>query len=289
MDRPERWEGWGYKADKVDALPLVRETDKQYSPGWCTYVYEHEGTPELEVLCGGINSKTPQAGAVWRQGNLLHFGFEPSPEQLNDNGRALLVNSIVYIARFTEDRPILQTPSPFAPDGKRIFDRDAIQRFLDNKDRRREVLKYKVAPAVYTGLQGEDRDGIAEWFQKVRPYIRANEDGKLAVDAEAREFGVSPSQPKFFEQAIAALQNPGEAAVTARRLLGRYAPSGPGRNASADEWRSWWNANRPYLFFSDSGGYRWYIDPLAKKREVPTENLRGPARATLSLDSVLRK
>ena len=33
----------------------------------------------------------------WRQGNLLHFGFEQSPAELNQNGRALLVNAIVYI------------------------------------------------------------------------------------------------------------------------------------------------------------------------------------------------
>jgi hypothetical protein len=32
-------------------------------------------------------------------------------------------------------------------------------------------------------------------------------------------------------------------------------------------------------FLSDSGGYRWYIDPLAKKRGVKSSELRGPLRA----------
>ena len=60
------------------------------------------------------------------------------------------------------------------------------------------------------------------------------------------------------------------------RLLDRYAPAGPVDRDSAAAWKSWWLANKPYLFFSDSGGYRWYIDPLAKKRQIPTLDLRGP-------------
>jgi dipeptidyl aminopeptidase/acylaminoacyl peptidase len=46
-------------------------------------------------------------------------------------------------------------------------------------------------------------------------------------------------------------------------------------------WRPWWEENKPYLFFSDTGGYRWYIDPLAKKKAVPTKELQGSARASL--------
>jgi hypothetical protein len=62
-------------------------------------------------------------------------------------------------------------------------------------------------------------------------------------------------------------------------LLVRYAPDGPGANASADAWEKWWQDNSPYLFYSELGCYRWYIDPLAKKRGIPTKDLRGPARA----------
>jgi hypothetical protein len=37
--------------------------------------------------------------------------------------------------------------------------------------------------------------------------------------------------------------------------------------------------NRPYLFASDTADYRWYVDPLAKRRGVPSAELRGPKRA----------
>ena len=70
MPTPGDWKD-AIREKTIDVLPLAREPKKQRTPGWCTYTYEHEQAPELEVLCGGINSKTPHAGAVWRQGFLV--------------------------------------------------------------------------------------------------------------------------------------------------------------------------------------------------------------------------
>jgi hypothetical protein len=55
---------------------------------------------------------------------------------------------------------------------------------------------------------------------------------------------------------------------------------GPGQSGTAEDWQAWWNENQSYLFFSDTGGFVWQIDPLSKKRGVQTQNLRGIARAT---------
>jgi len=52
---------------------------------------------------------------------------------------------------------------------------------------------------------------------------------------------------------------------------------GPGNDAAA--WTKWWQENGSYVFYSELGCYHWYIDPLAKKRGIPTKDLRGPARA----------
>ena len=46
-----------------------------------------------------------------------------------------------------------------------------------------------------------------------------------------------------------------------------------------DAWSGWYLAHEPYLFYSEWGGYRWYVDPLAKRRGVPTKDLRGSKRA----------
>ena len=70
VDTPDVWKK-EVRAPKVEVVPLARDAKAPHSPGWCTYTYEHEGAPELEVLCGGLNHKTPRAGAIWRQGTWL--------------------------------------------------------------------------------------------------------------------------------------------------------------------------------------------------------------------------
>ena len=77
IDTPEAFRN-EIKAVKVDVLPLARDPTAKLPPGWCTYTRDMHEAPEIEVLCGGINAKTATAGAVWRQGNLLHYGFDLS-------------------------------------------------------------------------------------------------------------------------------------------------------------------------------------------------------------------
>jgi hypothetical protein len=263
----------------IGVLQLAREPKKRRAPGWCTYTYEHEQAPELEVLCGGINSKTPRAGAVWRQGFLLHFGFDLAPAEMNESGQALLVNSIAYVARFTEDRPLVRTPCIFVQN-VRIFDRDVVARRLKGSSGEDlKALEYYLAPGTYKELAGKSREQIRDWFTGARDYLNAGAGKGLAVDEEARSFGVPPAGPDFLLKTSAALSEPRKSSL-ARKLLARYCPDGPGVDASPQKWRDWATENRQYLFFSDTGGYRWYLDPLAKRRGVPTAKLRGPARAT---------
>jgi hypothetical protein len=279
IPRPEAWKD-SLDDETIEVLPLVEDPAGRFEPGWCTYVYEHLQAPELEVICGGINSKTPKAGAVWRQGNLLHFGFEQSPVQLNENGRALLVNSISYISRFSEDRPIIRPPCVFVS-GKRIVDREALGRLLKRKDGDLAILEYMLAPELYAVVKEKTREEIAEWFASIRDFVCADERGRLSVDEQARSFGSSPASTKFLHQAIALLSQTDDRTPLARELLARYVPDGPDPQGTAEQWREWQNENQLYLFFSDTGGYRWYVDPLAKTRGVATNALRGPARATL--------
>jgi hypothetical protein len=261
----------------VDVLPLVDDEQKRYDDGWCTYVYKFADAPDLEMMCGGLNSKTPRAGAIWRQGNLLHFGFEQSPAEMNEAGDALLINSIVYIARFTQDRPIAFTPSVFtavAPN-----DRSAIERAFKHSDEPLKLLAYLLSDRTYEEFERLNKSEREAWRRENLPYLHADAEGRLVVDEEARSFGAAPNTVGFLEKAITALADSGDAARSARTLLARYVPDGPGAKATTAAWNAWLSENHDYLFFNDAGGYRWYIDPLAKKRGVQGSELRGPLRA----------
>jgi len=284
IETPEAWRD-DLDDKTVEVLPLVNDTDRPCDDGWCTYTYAHNA-PELEVFCGGVNSKTPKAGGLWRQGNLMHFGFEQSPTEMNQNGRWLLLNSIAYIARFTDDRPIANTPSPFAPARTRFSRRTSVKRAIERGELGLGSLKYYLSSETYAKLNEMTQTQREQWYAQAGPFLRADEKGKIVVDDEAHSFGISPATLEFFDQAIRAIAQGSEEAEVAQRLLERYAPSGPERgDANADArrvaWQSWWTEHKQFLFFSDTGGYRWYVDGLAKSRDVPTQELRGVRRATL--------
>jgi hypothetical protein len=279
IDRPWPAE-WSdpHDQEKIRVLPLSRREYKGEQPGWCTYTRDMAEAPEIEVFCGGINAKTATAAALWRQGNLLHYGFDLSPDEMTDAGKAMLVDAIAYISRFSEDRPIMETPSPFAGDD--FITRAAIERIIARNDPGWwDYLSTNFDRKTLAEASVTDLASFAKWYPTVRDYLGPDATARMSIDEDARALKINPGRPAFFEWATAALSKLDEES-RARRMLARYAPDGPGRDATRQAWSDWWRANAGYLFFGEVGGYRWYLDPLAKARGVPTARLRGPMRAS---------
>ncbi len=275
IKRPVPNDSWREKlsVEQVEVLPLVNDLNKEYANGWCTYENTLAEQPEVEFICGGINDKIPAAAGIWRQGNQLHFGFDLSPDEMNEAGRAILVNSIVYIARFTQDRPIVRSTSPFF--GVPMRARSSLESWLKNDKYQLEWVDQAISPSVVRSAL--TREEYLAWFRENSRYLHPGADGLLQWDGEAKALQIDYTTSGLFEQGIAAMRQPGTQQQAAT-LLQRYAPEGPSSD-DADLWAAWYDENKPYLFYSEWGSYRWYIDPLAKARGVPSSELRGPARA----------
>src|SRR6185437_10604857 len=262
----------------IAVLPLINGI-RQYETvirdnarGWSTHYYEFADMPEVELFSGGINEQTPESAAFWRQGNLLHFGFEQSPAQLNATGRAMVVNAIVYISHFTQDRPIDITPSVFGEEKIGISRQRAKYYLADHPD----WATNELSAAALASFNWRDSAEVKAWTATNLIWLHPGPGNFLEIDAEAKGFGVPFDSPDFLPKTIAALRNEKTKTVAAT-LLARYVNEPPANNAAA--WAKWWKENAPYVFYSELGCYRWYIDPLAKKRGIPTKDLRGPARA----------
>jgi len=260
----------------IQVLPLALDGRGERYPGWVSYEDTVSDSPDVEIFCGGVNSKPRIGAALWRQGQFLHFGFEEGPGELNATGRALLVNSIAYIARFREDRALCRAPSPFA--GKSIRSRSSLERWLADEETPLEYFTEAIAPEALADVPAE-RAACRAWFQAHREWLHPTEEGPLGVDRDAQALGLAYGRAEMFDAACAALAEDVARAQHARALLARCVPEGPGPEASADIWRAWFSERRPYLFFSEEGGYRWYVDALALRRKVPSAELLGPARA----------
>jgi hypothetical protein len=285
IDTPDHWKEQ-VKEEQIEVLRLVDGTSNA-GPGWTSYSEPMAGAPEVEILCGGINSKTPTAAALWRQGNLMHFGFEPSPAEMNENGRALLENAIHYIARFTSDRPIAITPSIFVtrkPSPTRAYAARAFRPGEVDET----VLERWFAPEEVERLVALGEPGaVSRGFDEARPFYAPNAEGKLVRDPDLMALGAGADDSRFFDRAREALASP-DKTVRARalRLLRRFVPEGPQVEVEAEaapqEWTDWIHSRKDALFFSEVGGWRWYLDPLAVSRGIPSAALRGTARADQS-------
>ena len=257
-------------------IPLLKEGTKSDYPGWCSYASTLEGQPEIEIFCGGVNSKLSTAAAIWRQGNLLHWGFEPDPSEMNDVGRALFENAIVYISRFSEDRVTIRSRSPFS--GKSTPIRSTAAKWL-SQDKTFEFGAAMIEPEK--GVPRDKPEIVRAWFSENERFLHDNGNGKLVVDEDARALNLEWTTPEFFDRALTILSSGSTDAPRAAALLARHVPDGPGGGATADAWKRWLAENRAYLFYCDRANYCWCMDPLARKRGSPTKNLRGPARADL--------
>lgn len=265
------------KETEIDVVPLVDDYNRDWKAGWCTYSGFFERHPEVEFLASGINDKTPTAAALWRQGNLFHFGFEQSPAEMNETGQALLLNAIAYISRFGDDQPIAVTPSVFiSPDHYR---RDQVKSRLEGKNGGVAGLAALLSPETFRTVEKATEEDAKAWWQSTGQFLRPNAKGRLEPDTDLIALGEPFDTPAFFTKSISGLHQGGEPAERAHRLLARYAPEGP-KDADAAAWQRWHGENEPYLFAMEIGDYRWYVDPLAKRRGIPTADLRGSKRAT---------
>ncbi len=171
-------------AAEVAVLPLVANRDREWRAGWCTHAMDFAKFPDVEFLCGGVNHQTPTSAALWRQGNLLHFGFEQSPAEMNESGQRLLLNSIAYISRFSEDRPIAVTPSVFA--GPVASPRIRPARRLRAVDMPIESLKNFVEPKLWETISSKgDRQAMAKWAESNQKFFHPALSQKLEIDEDS--------------------------------------------------------------------------------------------------------
>lgn len=263
-------------ASSINVIPIVDDFEKKWRAGWCTYSTAFDVYPDVEFFCGGVNHKTPTAAAIWRQGNLLHFGFQQSPKEMNGIGNQLLLSSIAYISNFSQDRPIAVTPSVFV--GPRARPRSTIAKWLDNPSRSKWV-EDMVTPALWNSIQSqEDAKSRVAWARQNTPYFTTDSESKLEIDPNLLGIEMGFDDPRFLPLVIKEIASADSAtSERAQQLLARYVPDGPASD-DAIAWRNWYDENKPYLFATDYGHYRWYIDPLAKERGVPTSELRGIKR-----------
>ena len=219
-------------------------------------------SPDCERISGGINSKGPRAVAIGRQANMLQWGFYAAPDRMTESGKKAFLNAIVYMKQFDGHKPLVKKISRGRSWLEQYVESVRELDSMDESSRERyEGYLLKKFPAELIAEVGLDADALEAWRAANEEYF-FNPDGRdFEIDEDLARLGVSNRKPEFLDLLLERLgADPGDglALWLAHRYLGRN-----GKNAATAI--AWIGANRELLFFSDTGGYRWFVDTNAKR------------------------
>jgi len=252
----------------------------EYTAGWCSYLYAVSKMPDVEWISGGLNHVSITAAGIWRQGNLLHFGFQQSPDELNQLGRNLLANSIVYIADFHQDLPIAHERVG-AQGVTELYSRQGIARMIHRREHDGNIAHYimdMIAKGERERVLAFQHDDVAieQWIRERLPYLSSLDDNAvLSVDEQLLQAHVTYDSPEFLTLSQELLRS--EHPELAKRLLAAYLPECPQTLSPADQ-AKWIQTHVHVLFADDLSSYRWYVDPLAIARGKSSAECHGPDR-----------
>lgn len=223
-----------------------------------------EDSPDCERISGGINSKGPYAVAIGRQANLLQWGFYAAPDRMTESARKVFLNAIVYMQQFDGHRPLVKKQAR----ARKWF----VQYIASVRSQPKEYHK-RYFPEDVIAKCGLDADALEEWRVANEDYIYTVERYKLGVDEDLRKLKLANNKPEFLDWVVKRLgADPRD--ELALRLAKRYLGNA-GEDAEAAI--AWITKHRSKLFFSDQGGFKWFVNTIEKSAR--------PAAATAESNS----
>ncbi len=228
-----------------------------------------EDSPDAEVISSGINSKGPHSVALGRHGNFFLWGFFGDASMLTPSARRVFVNTVHYMKAFDGQTPLVRASEPAREAAL------SIPGFMKTYEQYHEYAKKRFSEGIQNRTK-MDPDELATFLDENLKYLYAS-SRVFHLDEDARKLGVSNRSAEMLDAITTRLGADPDDPV-GQRLLKRYVR--PEGFASAGEFKSWLHQNREFLFFSDVGGYRWFVDTYARQDRM----LLDTARKAVSLD-----
>lgn len=273
-------------------------------PGMVHTLYGFTDSPDCELFARGMCMKGPDSVALGRQANLFHWGFSAKPTDMTPSARRLFVNAICYIRKFNGTKPLVKnvargrewalryvraplllTDANFDAVERRFrqqiarspgmipqqYKGDANQYVEDHLKNLRKAEEAFFNSSVPAELRSQFGNDVAEYttyyrtnFEYLRPAGGEGREFQFVVDEDVKSLGVSNRKIELLERCVSLLEAHDRPEL-ALRILKRYTQE---TFESASPWREWLRMHRDRLFFSDVGGYKFFVadSPLPATR-----------------------
>ena len=153
-----------------------------------------------------------------------------------------------YIHKFDGKPPLIRRVSSHRWNAIRLA-------VLINRITDKTFFSSTFSPELMEQYKG-DPNGLAQYYKDDFELIYR--DKVFLIDNELKSLGIkSNRQTGTLEKLISLLEDQ-KKADTARLLLTRYTTES---FQNAEQWRSWFESNKDRIFFSDVGGYKFFVIP----------------------------
>ena len=243
------------------------EPGKEVDYGVVSDGHGFEDSPDCERITGGVNSKGPHAVAIGREANVLQWGFYAAPDRMTESAKRAFLNAIVYMKQFDGRRPMVAKASRGRGwVGQKI---EMISKVETYGDSFAEYLR-KEFPKQIIAEHGLDQDVLGRWYAENVEYLFSAASGPHIVDEDLAELGVSNRRPEFLEMVRTRLEaDPHD--LVALRLAERYMDT---EHSGAKYVLEWIDAHGEHAYFSDVGGFKWFVNPAAERAATATDPAR---------------
>jgi hypothetical protein len=227
---------------------LVQKTGKRYG-SVVARSYGFTDSPDAEAIVLGFNTgKEYGAVGISRHGNFLQWGYWAPPSQMTEAGRKLFLNCICYIHKFDGKAPLVRKVSSDRWNAVRLA-------ALINLIKDERFFSSTFPPELREKYKG-DPDGLVRYYRDNFESIYWNK--VFLVDNELKSLGLKSNREIETLKKLIFLLKDEKHADTARLLLARYTTQS---FQNAEQWQSWFEDNKNRIFFSDVGGYKFFVIP----------------------------
>ena len=238
----------------TDKLPdrmkvwLVQKTGKRYG-SVVARSYGFTDSPGAEALVLGFNTgKEYGAVGIGRHGNFLQWGYWAPPSKMTEAGQKLFLNCICYIHKFDGKAPLVRRNSSHRWNAIRLA-------ALINRIKDKSFFSSTFSPELREKYEG-DPNGLVQYYRDDFELIYR--DNVFLIDNELKSLGINSNREiETLRQIISLLKDENKANI-ARKLLARYTNQS---FQSAEQWQSWFEDNKDRIFFSDVGGFKFFVIP----------------------------
>jgi len=253
----EYWDTPGNYHDRhlgEDKLPAkmkvwrVQKTEKTYG-GVVARSYGFTDSPDAEALVLGFNGgKEYGAVGVGRHGNFLQWGYSAPPSKMTEAGKNFFLNCICYIHQFDGKAPLVRRESSHRWNAIRLA-------ALINRIKDENFFSSTFSPDLRKKYEG-DPNGLVQYYRDDFEFIYREQ--AFLIDNELKSLGLNSNRETETLERLISLLEDEQHADTARLLLTRYTNES---FQSTEQWQSWFENNKDRIFFSDVGGYKFFVVP----------------------------